>query len=166
MEKYIQNWGAINSKTASEEPLFEDLENKPYIQKIYTRCTCEGKYLENWGEISHKLLQKNHSLEFQKSSILFKNVSQGDASMPLRNISKTASKEPQFGDAENQQNVKKCIPGSCLQAGEKYHISKTASKEAVWRSREPVIFKKVSNGYIWGELSPKLGRNIIKTAPK
>ena len=39
-------------------------------------------------------------------------------------------------------------------------------KDSLDSQRNSHIFKNVSNSYNWGEMSPKLGRNISKTAPK
>ena len=74
-----------------------------------------------------------HNLELQRTSKMFKNPSQRDASGLASNISKTAPKETQLGDSENQQNGQKIVSVTCLQAVEKY-LQNCNKRTTVWRS--------------------------------
>ena len=122
----------------------------------------------SWGQISPKLLQRDHILEKQRTSHILNNCIQGRCLQAARKISKTAPKEPQFGDQEKQ---KKIYPRQILQAAEKY--LKNCYKNAVWRSTEPLKCSNIFSREIprsWREICPKLlqkdhSLKILRTSP-
>ena len=92
------------TNTASKVPQFGNQENKQCVKK-----SIPGRSLQA-GEKYFQKTRIKHSLEIQRTSKMFQNLTQVDASKLGSNIFKTSQKETQFRDPENQPYIQQLYP--------------------------------------------------------